>query len=72
MHYLATMEHTMFVPTRRKAAGENRPANILRSSTDTVQSLNHWAWTGWMPEAERDLSQPGVQSTARRIPPLAA
>lgn len=62
----------MFVPTRRKAAGENRPANILRSSTDTVQGLNHWAWTGWMPEAERDLSQPGMQATEHRVSMLGA
>lgn len=72
MHYLASKEHTMFVSTRRKTAGEHRPATILGTTTDTVQDLNHWAWTGWMPEAERDLSQPGLQSTEHHISLLAA
>lgn len=62
----------MFVPTRRKTAGERPSANSLRATTDTVQELNHWAWTGWMPEAEHALFQPGVQSTEHHISLLAA
>ena len=62
----------MFVPNRRKIARENRLANIQWSGTDSVQNLNHWAWTGWMPGAEYDLSQPGVQRTEHRVSMLAA
>ncbi|MFL4475446.1 hypothetical protein ACIPVK_15715 [Paeniglutamicibacter sp. MACA_103] len=62
----------MFVSPRRKTAGEHRPATILRSTTETARELNHWAWTGWMPESERDLSQSGPQSTEHHTSMLAA
>lgn len=62
----------MFVSTRRKTAGEHRSARSMRTTTDTAQELNHWAWTGWMPEAEHDLSRPGLQSTEHYTPRLAA
>ena len=51
----------MFVSTRRKTAGEHGSATILRPAKDTVQKLNHWAWTGWIPEEDQGSSQPEVQ-----------
>lgn len=72
MHYLAPKEHIMFVSTRRKTAGEHRSARNSRTTTDTVQELNHWAWTGWMPEAERELPYSALQATEHHTSMLAA
>ncbi|QXQ09859.1 hypothetical protein [Paeniglutamicibacter sp. Y32M11] len=62
----------MFISTRRKTAGEHRSATNLRTTADTVQESNHWAWTGWMPEMERELSQPTLQSSEHFTSLLAA
>lgn len=72
MHHLATKEHTMFVPTRQKTADNQRPSAHVLPISDTAHALNHWAWTGWMPEAERELARSAVQSTEHRVPMLAA
>jgi hypothetical protein len=72
MQYLAPKEHIMFVSTRRKPAGELRSARSSRTTTDTSQELNHWAWTGWMPESERDFSYSALQSTEHHTSMLAA
>lgn len=62
----------MFDSIRRKTVGNNRPAKILRDTPETAHTMNHWAWTGWMPEAERSLAQPAVQSIEHHTPLLAA
>lgn len=51
----------MFVSARRKTAGEHRTTTTLWATEENPQPLNHWAWTGWMPEAEYEEHQPAVQ-----------
>ena len=60
MHHLAPKEHTMFVTTRSKTAGIPRPSATVRPISEAAPVLNHWAWTGWMPEAEHEAPQPAL------------
>jgi hypothetical protein len=72
MHHLATKEHTMFVPTRRKTAGNQRPSANVRPISETAPVLNHWAWTGWMPEAEPEPRHPALPAAENHPALLAA
>lgn len=50
----------MFVTTRSKTAGIPRPSATVRPISEAAPVLNHWAWTGWMPEAEHEAPQPAL------------